>query len=588
MSILINYSISLIKKRANILVIIFFAMIFSFGLFIYDDYGMSWDEPTERQILHANINQFYKTLLPDKWEKDYSKNPDFFNSIPDINTYKERDHGQAPYYPMGILDFIKKWNSDTKYYDHNSVIKLEPNIKIPDVVEQYQMRHLYNYILCFIGVIFLYFTLKLITKRRIYGIISVILYITSPRFFADSFFNNKDLITLSMMLIVIYFATSFVFKRKLTTAIALALFSAITLNIRISIGVFLIIALITCIITYIFSKEKANLFNWITLIIAIVLCFVFYCLLTPSTWNNPITHIFYVVYSSVQFRWNYPFIYEGYVTMNDPLDSGFRELPSSYLVKMIIITTPIFILVSFVIGYIGVWIKSFKSLLKKNIDRQNGFLLAIIIFMTISIILPIVLDSILYNSWRHLYYLYGSILIIATIGIKLIWENLNMIKNNNINKIKYILPVVFTIHIAVSTSWNVINHPYQYTYYNILAGDKPFDLYEADYWNVSARQCLEKALKSNKGNITITGFDYHGTDALVKGAAMLEDSYRKRIVLGGTNTEYVLINLSYYQTYNPKDGIKIPTIDEVKLSFKNKKIYSVDVNGQPIMMVVQR
>ena len=71
---------------------------------------------------------------------------------------------------------------------------LETLFQINDSQSYFFLRHKTNFIVFFIGSAFLYKLLRNRFNKNFLTIFGVLLYITSPRIFGDSFFNNKDII----------------------------------------------------------------------------------------------------------------------------------------------------------------------------------------------------------------------------------------------------------------------------------------------------------------------------------------------------------------------------------------------------------
>lgn len=59
-------------------------------------------------------------------------------------------------------------------------------------------------------------------------------------------------------------------------------------------------------------------------------------------------------------------------------------------------------------------------------------------------------------------------------------------------KLKFSLVIIFYLFFVIKSL--IIFHPFQYIYYNILAGKEPLSKFDADYFGVSYKQALEYLL----------------------------------------------------------------------------------------------
>ena len=94
-----------------------------------------------------------------------------------------------------------------------------------------------------------------------------------------------------------------------------------------------------------------------------------------------------------------------------------------------------------------------------------------------------------------MYFIYPSFLLISLYGFE------RLLRRNR--KYKYIIS--FTIVCLLINTVSIIKlHPYQYVYFNFLAGKNVEKKFDADYWALSNKQALEYILQnSNKNPIKI-------------------------------------------------------------------------------------
>ena len=104
----------------------------------------------------------------------------------------------------------------------------------------------------------------------------------------------------------------------------------------------------------------------------------------------------------------------------------------------------------------------------ENKDLWRGGSELIDLISILSIVLPIgltiLLNSTLYNGWRHLYFVYPFLVLISINPI----YRLKMI-SQKLQKLSYLAIVIFSLYYSY---WNFKFHPFQYSYFNIFSGQK--------------------------------------------------------------------------------------------------------------------
>jgi hypothetical protein len=172
------------------------------------------------------------------------------------------------------------------------------------------------------------------------------------------------------------------------------------------------------------------------------------------------------------------------------------NLPWYYIPIWMGVTTPILYLVLFIVGT-GATVRTFISnLLRKNVrkartlwanDDQLQDLLFLGLFLA-PLLAVIVLHSVLYHSWRQMYFIYPAFVLVAIRGLIALWS-----LTNTKQLARRLLILIVAGCMTYTGYWMVRWHPYQYLYFNVFAGQfaKKFDV---DYWGVAYRPLLEKVV----------------------------------------------------------------------------------------------
>ncbi len=556
----------------------FFLLVLIGGLLTVGQYGVSWDEHTETEILVSNIQYAAQTLLPKAFVNQQMTpvwnlfhNERVLNSPDLIVNNVERDHGQAVYYPSAAIFFAV-------YH----LKKANPSLNIEHAL--YLGRHVYNFIVCYLGWICLYLLVKRLTGRRLYGLIGVLFLLLSPRFLADSFYNNKDMIAFATGLFMMYAVWRFFEKETLPAAVWAGIAGAFAINTRVSLALFLVLA----VIYYIAVKITTKSFGWscaARIGAAAVSVALAYYAITPAAWKDPISLLKYVLENAVYFtRWN------GYVYYLDRVyhPSDIR-LPWHYLPIMISVTTPVLLLALIPVGLARL-VKEHRRLGELQLNSGAGFVALAAAFSLISLAVPVIFRSNVYNSWRHLFYIYSGFLLLAVWGIQ--WLLTSPWKWMRVGAL-----VCLLVQAGSIGAWMVRNHPYEYVYYNALAGDRPEERFEQDYWNTSQAGLVKRLMQDNPdGNVCLFySTTYCATINYVD--FFLTDDEKKRLKLYNID-RLESINASYlrknpaFLVINPSTAQKMHLwgwplyLDENQTVFSDlKPAYEISVDGTSIQQL---
>ena len=196
----------------------------------------------------------------------------------------------------------------------------------------------------------------------------------------------------------------------------------------------------------------------------------------------------------------------------------------------------------------------------------------------------IIKKSTVYNGWRHFYFIYGPLVVLAVCGLKFLIE----MKKPKLTKV---ISTVVALQLIFSAGWIAINPFKQFAYYNLLAVNAE-ENFEYDYWNVSATQCLIKLAKEvDSEKIYITSTEFYSYEGLRKALDFLPEKYAKRYKLlqqgniSAMDEVYVLSNPTYQNLLEKINKNNSNSYMPVMLSNISKSIVSIKTNGVTIMEV---
>ena len=489
------------KINLNYFVIFFFIIYFLIGSLIFDDYLITPDEELHR--INGLISLKY---ILDLFSLSSNNLIDLQN-IPDLYTDWRKTYGVLFDLPLSSFQF---------FFDISNQ-------------EIFLLRHFLVFFIFFIANIYLYCLLKKRFKNEKFAFIGVLILASTPRIFAHSFFNSKDILFLSLMVISIFYCIKLLSSFNFKTLILSCMFCAFATNVRI-IGIYLPILTF---IFYFFLENHYKKINLLKFFILFFLIFFFILYLTwPFLWLNPFDNFFLILKESASYpnHWNFKTLYLG--NYLNP-----ENLPWHYFFTWFFATTPIFFLIIIFFGVV-IFLKNYLSFFlnidfKKNIFlwKDNNQMIDFFIFLNffIPIFFVICLNSTIYNGWRHLYFLYPFLIYLSIYG--LIFLN----KKININ----IFKIIFFLIIAQSIS-NIVYiykaHPVQNVYFNILS--KPFvkGNLPVDYWGLGNKKTIDFLLTKKKTfSISSSSFTPLSNLKFSKNSSL---SYSDVIKFNGTQEKY--------------------------------------------------
>ena len=519
------------KQKINLKQITFllFLIFFFVGFFTFKDYGISVDEEYGRFAGFYWLSYILSFLPFDELKNlvDIKLNKIHGASLPSPKDY--------PFYGV-IFDL--------------PVALLEVIFQIENPKNYFFLKHFLNFLLFFISSIFFYrILLNRFSSYKI-SIIGTLFFVLSPRIYGDSFFNNKDLIFLSLVTIAIYFCFKAIDKLNYKNILMFSIFAALSTSQRI-LGIFLPVAFVFFYFLSFLSNNKDSK-NLGIIFFLLISYYLFLIIFWPYLWSGPIENLILTFqYFSDQPIKIKQFFYGEYIYVD--------FVPYYYIFTWIIISTPILYTILFVIGYFQIFKRFFLKFLNiKNkatyYDLWRGanekkdlfilFSISAIIFYLIAFNVQI------YTGWRQIYFINIFIIYISVYALYRLEISL---KSKLIKKLQL---GFITLCLLFVTYKMIIYHPYQNIYFNNFFNKSAHENFEVDYWGLSGKKFLEDLLEleSSKKTISIGVASYL---PLERSIYMLDKNDRDKIQIVG-------------QTFQKADYIYSNFISEVDKNFNDK------------------
>lgn len=508
------------KSRQNILVFILFFLYFVIGVLIYKDYGISWDDPIQRFIGYENIN--YIT---------------------------GRDNNL-----LGIIDRYKGPTFEI------FLIGIEKAIQPVTTAGIFYLRHLLIFLTFFVGTVLFYFLSKRVIKSSRIALLCTVALVLSPRIFDNSFYNSKDIPLLVIFIICFTLFFQYLDSKRTISLILLAIFCAMAVTIRIAgiLPLFLVIIAIVVNIFYPFSDTKMKVSQSLFHLVILLSLFVAITVLFwPALWSNPINNFLDAIRIASHFDWKGQVLFLGKIYKSN-------EIPSIYPIIWILISTPLYYSYLFFIGFFSL-VFGEKVSLNYLFSKERLKLFFIAAWFFGPILAVIIQRSVLYDSWRHLFFIYPAFLLIGFYGLENLVSRLNA-KFGQYNLATLTAYVLLVVTFFSTAQFMIRVHPFEQLYFNRLAGSSLGEIqkrFDMDYWGLAYRRGLEYISKSDPSPaIPYFSETFPGTYTFI-----LPEADQKRLipVTNAQEAKYLITNYRFTKSYPPYDEVFSVQVDGAKI-----------------------
>jgi hypothetical protein len=260
-----------------------------------------------------------------------------------------------------------------------------------------------------------------------------------------------------------------------------------------------------------------------------------------------------------KFRWdNYTYLMGEHIRAT--------EAPWYYLPKWIAISTPVFYLLAFALSLLVLPINFLKNKAAFFKEKNNLNQIMVLSFLIIPILVIIILHSTLYDSWRHVYFVYPFIIISGLYALTSL--------SNYLGKRAWIIVIVCALFTGFEFVKMINSHPFHYVYFNEIAGRNRNQIVQQndfDFWGVSFKQAFEKILElDNRNDIKVTS----GVSPAYYNFLFMKHNSKD------TRLNYVFEEglADYYITnyrYNPNDHAEINDKKFFSLEYANSEFITV-------------
>ncbi len=459
------------------------------GIAVLDDYGISWDSPTHRSLAEKNLDYIL---------------------------------GNSDTFPARTYDFYGMT------FDLSALLA-ERLLRLEDTRTIYLSRHLLTHLFFLVGAACCYLLAVHLFNNRILALAAMLLFLLHPRLYAHSFFNSKDIPFFSMYMIALLLIHRAFARDTMRAFLLCGAAVAVLINLRVM-GVMLLLAVVMMRgLDVWYASDKQERIRVLKTLGGFILSSVLVLYAVwPYLWEDPLGRLAEAFTIASRHLYHIPILFRGE-------SFGNTDLPWEYLSTWFLITTP---WVALSLGFIGIvfvlghGILRPRDILRNTQLRFQWFLLACFI---LSILAVIVFKPILYNGWRHMYFIYAPFCLLAAFGL---YQLVSVSRKKYWQVGVYAAAGIGLVGVVIEMAQI---HPYQYLYFNALVDrHTPGYLrtqYQMDYWGISYHQGLEYLLDRYPDSpIHIYGKDGH----VARNRMILPASDRQRIVRNTTHADFYI------------------------------------------------
>ena len=352
---------------------------------------------------------------------------------------------------------------------------------LTDFQHVYLSRYVFNHLFFLVGAFACYLLAWRLFQDRLLAMLAMLFLLCHPRLFGHSFFNSKDTPFLAMFLIALLFAHQALRSRSVGAHAGLGAWIGLVATVRPF--AFLLVALIPLARMADFvrgaGRERTRLLLAAAALLAASVLASYLAL--PYLWGDPWERAAgwfgtQSDHTSVQGS-----LFRGELISTD-------DRPWSYVPVWFAITTPPSVPLLALFGVAALAAK----LLRAPRARRRGVPLGFGVMLALSVLAPAVAVTLLvgnvYNDWRHLYFVYGPLCLLACAG-------LGWLRQAAGRRLGSLALAVAALGLAPAVAWIARLHPNEHVYFNFLVDRKtPERLrtrFDMDYWGVSAKEALE-------------------------------------------------------------------------------------------------
>ena len=372
-----------------------------------------------------------------------------------------------------------------------SLLLVERALGLEDIRSIHLTRHFLIHLFFILAALCCYRLTWNLFRSRWLAILALLLFLLHPRIYAHSFFNTKDLPFFSMFTIALYLLERAFRRNTMGAFIIGGVAVGLLTNIRV-VGLMLFPAALAMRgFDWFYAPNWAGRQRilWSAGVFAATAALVLYAT-WPLLWGDPTGRLWESWERMSRFPQWVSFPFQGETVLS-------TATPPDYIPAWFAITTPPFILLLGLAGMAAVVGRGITrpGAVFRNTRLRFAFLL--LAAFSLPVLAVILLDSTLYNGWRHLYFLYAPFCLLAVLGLRWLVTAFPSPRRRagvyGLAGFGLLLTILQMVQI----------HPHQQVYFNFLVDRATPDYlrtqYDLDYWRIAGSRGLQYLLERHPG-----------------------------------------------------------------------------------------
>lgn len=419
------------------------ALMLAAAVCVFDNYGFTIDERAERNSTLVNYQFILKKL--------FGKEVRVIDQ--ELESFKDRYYGVALQLPTAFLEHLT-------------------HFQMP-LHDAFTMRHLYSACLCLAGWACFYFFCQKVFRNDWLALLGFLMVALYPRFFGEMFTNIKDLVFAAICCAELWcIALCLEHEGKWRYEWLAAFVGALCVNTRV-LGLMLPLLLFgyrvlrDCALAPVRGRKFVK--NLARYAAHLALMFGFYMLITPIAWVDPLGFFPKVLGTFSNYTaWGGEVLFLGKLYPA----SG---LPWWYIPAWIGLTAPLWMLALALVSLLaegGVLRK--KKMRCWLLSHHRYFALCLVVILA-PVAAMAVRDTTLYHSWRHMYFLFPPLAVLALFGAERLWQQLCKAW------MRAACAALVCVLLLGQGLWIAREHPLEKVYFNAL-GQRQERWMDRDYW----------------------------------------------------------------------------------------------------------
>lgn len=442
------------------------------------------------------------------------------------------------------------------------------------------LRHFFNALFGAMLMLFTGLLARRFSGKWMVGVLALLFMLFSPRIFGESMNNPKDIPYASGFIIGVYFMVAYlqdVPKKAWRNVIGMAIGWGIAFGVRAAGGILLFGYFVLFMGLYFMlhkqfkeslTADNNKLLKKAALHMVVVLVGGYLIGLSCWPWGlqSPISNPLESLSGMANREVSIAVLFEGKYIKS-------LEMPWYYEFKWIFMSNPIIILIGVIL---------FIPLIGKAIKKYGLWKVGLVLFGALFPILYMIYkDSTVYDTWRHIFFVYPFWVIASALAFDLLGD---FIKSE---KMKMIPLGVAVIGLLPAIIWTVKEHPNQYVYFNQFVGgiEGANGYYETEYYQNSGKQAADWIVNNAKKKA-------NGERVLVRSSM----SDYGRYFRDSEDSTWVVGDYGKFDNRQTRDWDYFVTYPRYKTPYKLQNglwppanaVYVVEAGGVPLCAVLER